>query len=533
MALLRSSLIVGGNTLLSLVLGYVRDIIIARALGTTGVIEAFVVAFRFPNLFRRMVAEGAFAAAFVPIYAKKLEQDGAEPARRFAENTLAWLIAVLVAFTVVAEIFMPAVVTVTAPGFLDQPALFDAAVLFTRLTMPYLLAMAIVALMSGVLNAGYKFAMAAATPALLNATLIAGLVFAVPWFKSAGHMLSWAVAVAGIAQYFWLGYACWKAGIRLRLPWPKSTPSFKRLLKLMVPGLFAGGMTQINLLVGTIIASFIAGAVSILYFADRIYQFPLSMIGVAVGTALLPELSRKLHSDPGAAMAVQNRAVELAMFLTLPATTALIAIAEPLAIVMFQYGRFTPADAHKTGLALAAFAAGRPAYVLIRVLSPGFYAREDTRSPVAYAVVSMLANNAISLLLVWPPFGFASLGYLGPAIATSIAAWINAVLLAFALIRRKHWNIDSRLRARMPRLALAAVAMAAALVPLVRWIGPLVQGSIADRVLAIAILVLAGMLLYAILCFALRAAGLAEVRAVLNRRRAKVAKNGALPPGLD
>ncbi len=533
MALLRSSLIVGGNTLLSRILGYARDILIARALGTTGVIEAFVVAFRFPNLFRRMVAEGAFSAAFVPIYAKKLEHDGAEPARRFAENTLAWLIAVLAIFTIITEIFMPAVVAVIAPGFLDQPELFDAAVLFTRLMMPYLLAMAIVALMSGVLNAGYKFAMAAAAPALLNVTLIVGLVFATPWFKSPGHMLSWAVALAGIAQYLWLGYACRKGGWRLRLPWPKPTPSFKRLLRLMVPGLIAGGMTQINLLVGTIIASFIVGAVSILYFADRIYQFPLSMIGVAIGTALLPELSRKLHSDPGAAMAVQNRAVELAMLLTLPSTTALIAIAEPLAIVMFQYGRFTAADAEKTGLALAAFAVGLPAYVLIRVLSPGFYARADTRSPVAYAVVSMLTNIVISLVLVWPPFGIASLGYLGPAIATSIAAWVNAVLLAVVLIRREHWVVDARLRARLPRLLLASIVMAAALVPLTLWLAPLVRGSIGERIAAIAILVPAGMVLYAVLCLVLRAAGLDEVKALLQRRRGRPSKNNLPPTGRD
>lgn len=531
MALLRSALIVGSNTLLSRMLGYVRDILIARALGTTGVIEAFVVAFRFPNLFRRLVAEGAFSAAFVPMFAKKLEKEGKAPALAFAANTLAWLLVILVAFTALAELFMEAIITVVAPGFRGQPALFDAAVLFTRLTLPYLVAMTIVALMSGVLNANYKFAMAAAAPTLLNVVVILGLVFAVPWFKSAGHMLSWAVAVAGIAQYLWLGYACWKAGLRLSLPVPHFTASTRRLLKLMVPGIIGGGMTQINLLVGTIIASFIAGAVSILYFADRIYQFPLGMIGIAIGTALLPELSRKIHSEPEAAMAVQNRAVELSMLLTLPAAAALIAVAEPIAIVMFQYGRFTLTDAHDTAVALAAFSSGLPAYVLIRVFAPGFYAREDTRSPVIYAVVSMATNIVLSVAFVWPPMGLPSLGFLGIAVATAVAAWINAGLLGIMLVRRRHWRLDARLKSRLPRIALAALVMAGALVPVALWLAPWIKGPIVERIFALGALVAAGMLLYAALCILLKVANVGELRQMLKRRRgAKMEEKGAPPP---
>jgi putative peptidoglycan lipid II flippase len=525
MALFRSSLIVSVNTLLTRILGYVRDILIARGLGSTGIVEAFVVAFRFPNLFRRMAAEGAFAAAFVPLYAKKLEREGPAPALRFAENTLAWMLVILGIFTVVAEIFMPALVAVLAPGFLAQPALFDAAVLFTRLTMPYLIAMAIVALMSGVLNAGYKFAMAAAAPTLLNAVLIGGLLFAVPWFKTAGHMLSWAVALAGIAQYLWLGYACWKAGLRLRLPLPLATASAKRLLRLMVPGLISGGMTQINILVGTIIASFISGAVSILYFADRIYQFPLSMIGVAIGTALLPELSRKLQNDAAAAADVQNRAVEFSMFLTLPATAALIAVGETIAIVMFQYGRFTLADADRTGAALAAFAAGLPAYVLIRVLSPGFYAREDTRSPVIYAVSSMAANIVLSVAFVWPPFGLPSLGFLGIAVATALAAWLNAVLLGLVLIERGYWQPDRRLRNRLARVTAAAAVMAVLLLPAADAVAPLLREGLWPRMAALLALVATGLLSYGALCLLLRAITLRDLKRLVHRPR-----RGTAPP---
>lgn len=533
MALLRSSLIVGVNTLLSRVLGFVRDVLMARALGTLGIAEAFVVALRFPNLFRRLVAEGAFAAAFVPVYAKKLERDGREMALRFAGNTLAWLLLILTVLTVLAEIFMPAIIAVIAPGFRDQPALFDATVLFTRLTMPYLLCMTIVATLSGVLNAGYKFAMAAATPALLNVVMILGLVFAVPWFKTPGHMLSWAVALAGIVQYLWLGYACWKAGLRISLPLPHFTPATKRLLKLMVPGLIGGGMTQINLVVGTIIASFIPGAVTILYYADRIYEFPLSMIGIAIGTALLPELARKLHSDPAGAVTVQNRAVELSLFLALPATAALIAIAEPICLVMFQYGKFTPADAANTAKALAVFAAGLPAYVLIKVLAPGFYARENTQTPVKFAVASMIVNTALSILLVWPPFGFASLGFVGIAIATSVAAWVNAILLGIGLRRRGHWHTDRRLLNRTPRVILASALMGGALIPMAIWLDPVLRGAVAGRIGAVAALVFAGMALYAVLVLLVRAESIGELRQMLRRRALKPDRTGPPPSSVE
>lgn len=531
MALLRSTAIVGINTLLSRVLGFVRDVLMARALGTVGVAEAFVVALRFPNLFRRLVAEGAFAAAFVPIYAKKLERDGKPAALAFAGNTLSWLILILVVLTILAEIFMPAIVSVIAPGFRDQPELFDATVLFTRLTMPYLVCMTIVATLSGVLNSSYKFAMAAATPALLNVVMILGLVFATPWFKTPGHMLSWAVAIAGIVQYLWLGYACWKAGLRIALPRPHFTTATRRLLRLMGPGLIGGGMTQINLVVGTIIASFVPGAVTILYYADRVYEFPLSMIGIAIGTALLPALSRQLQSDPVGAVATQNRAVELSLFLALPATAALIAIAEPICVVMFQYGRFTPADAANTGLALAVFAAGLPAYVLIKVLAPGYYAREDTKTPVKFAVASMIANTALSIALVWPPFGLKSMGFVGIAVATSVAAWLNAILLGVGLRRRGHWHTDKRLLARTPRVVLASALMGGALIPMAMWLDAALRGPVAGRIGAMALLVVTGMALYAALALLFRAESVGDLKQLLRRRRkGKEEKPAPVPP---
>jgi len=530
MKLLRSSAIVAVWTLASRVLGFVRDILIARYLGTTGLVEAFVVAFRFPNLFRRLVAEGAFTAAFVPMFSRTLERDGQAAAMAFADRTFSLLVSFLFVFTVLGEIFMPQLLLVIAPGFaVERPELYDTAVLFTRLTLPYLLCMAVVAMMSGMLQSVYRFAAAAAAPVLLNIILILGLVFASPWFKSPAHMLSWGVTIAGVGQFVWLGIALKRAGLSLRLPRPRLTKDMKRLLKLMIPGIIGGGMTQINLLVGTLIASFITGAVSYLYFADRVYQFPLGVIGIAIGTALLPELSRTLEKDPDGAMSVQNRAVELSMLLTVPAAAALIAVPLSVVTVMFQYGRFSAADAQATALALAVFAAGLPAFVLIKVLSPGFFARHDTRSPVIYAVISMVANIGLSLLLVWP-LGF---GFVGIAIATALAAWINALLLAFFLVRRGHWVLDARLAGRLPRIAVAALVMAGLLIPAAIGLENWLAGFVWQRVLAMLALVIGGISVYFTTCLVIGAATLADFRRLLRRGRKKRKGDAAPESGPD
>lgn len=516
MKLLRSSAIVAFWTLASRILGFVRDILLARYLGAVGVIEAFIVAFRFPNMFRRLVAEGAFAAAFVPLFSKQLEREGQHRAMLFADQVFSVLVLILVIFTIVVEIFMPQVLLVVAPGFnTERPELFDTAVLLTRLTLPYLLCMAIVAMMSGMLNSSYKFAAAAAAPILLNVVLILGLLFAKDWFQTPAHMLAWGVTISGIGQYIWLGWSCRKAGLGLRLRWPKFTPAVRHMLKLMVPGLISGGMTQINILVGTIIGTFLTGVVSYIHYADRVYQFPLGMVGIAIGTALLPELSRTLQSDAPGANRVQNRAIELAMLLTLPATAALMVIALPIITVMFQYGKFTPDAAASTAWALAVFATGLPAFVLIKVLSPGFFARHDTRSPMIYAVISMIVNMVLSPLLVWP----LGVGYLGIPIATSIAAWINTGLLAFFLLKRGHLTIDDRLRSRLPRLFIAAVVMAGILWPVTEFLWPWLSGEVWQRVVSMLAVVVGGAATYGATCILLRAASVGEVKGMLRRSR--------------
>lgn len=513
MALLRFSFTVGIYTLASRVLGFARDILIARYLGSTGVVEAFVVALRFPNLFRRLVGEGAFTAAFVPMFSRRLEAEGRPAALRFADQSMAVLVAALLVFTLLGEIFMPWLMYLIAPGFADQPELFDLAVLFTRITLPYLMCMALLALFSGMLNSIYLFAAAAGVPILFNVILIGAMVLARDWFATAGHALSWAVALAGVAQFLWIVVAAHRAGLSLRLPRPRLTPDVKRLLKLMVPGAIGAGVSQINLLIGTIIATFMSGAVSFLYFADRVYQFPLGIIGVAIGTALLPDLSRKLERDPAAAMDVQNRAIEIALLFTLPATAAMLAIPETICTVLFQYGAFRPEDAAATAGALAAFAVGLPGYVLIRVLTPGFFARHDTTRPVYYAAIGVAVNVALSLALVW------SLRHVGIALATAVAAWINAGLLALALARRGHLEPDAALRRRLPRLVLAAVVMAGALVPAAGQLDFLLREGVLLRGVALVALGILAAVVYFGLVFLMRAADTSDLQALLRRRR--------------
>ena len=515
MALLRSIATVGGYTIASRVLGFVRDILIARLLGAGMVADAFFVALRFPNLFRSLFAEGAFNASFVPLFGRRLEDDGRAAARRFAEDVLAVLLSALLAFTVLAQIAMPWLMYAIAPGFAETPAKFDLAVQFTRITFPYLLFMSLTALQGGVLNSLHRFAAAAAAPILLNVVMILALVVVVPLTGQTGHVLAWAVSVAGLGQFLLMVAACRRAGIALRLPMPRLNPAVRRLLRLMLPGIVGAGATQINLLVGTIIATLQPGAVSYLYYADRIYQLPLAVIGSAVGVVLLPELTRSLRGGrPEAAMAALNRCIEFAALLTLPAAVALVAIPGPIVAVLFQRGAFDATASQATALALTAYAVGLPAYVLIKSLAPGFYAREDTATPFRYAVISMAANVALSLVL------FRVLGFVGIALASALAAWLNAGLLGHRLHARRHLVGDDRLRRRLPRTVVSSLVMGVGLWLAADRLGAALAGPLALKVAALAALVLGGLALFGALALLSGALSLGDLRRVLRRRPA-------------
>ncbi len=515
MALFRNFLTVGGYTGISRVLGLVRDMLLAPVLGAGPVADAFFVAFRLPNMFRRLFAEGAFNAAFVPLFSRRLEQEGELVAKAFAEQALSVLLTTLLAFTAAFMAAMPWLMYVLAPGFVDDPnpEKFDLAVRFTQITFPYLLFVSLVALLSGVLNSLYRFAAAAAAPVLLNVFFIVALAIVIPLTGQPGYVLAWTVAAAGLAQFLMLMVAARRAGMALRLPRPRLTDGVRRLLVLMAPGVLSAGVLQINLLVGNIIASYEAGAISKLYFADRLYQLPLGLIGIALGVVLLPELSRKLRGGaPEAAMASLNRGIELSMLLTLPATVALLVMPWPIVVVLFERGVFDRAVSDSTAQAVAAFAAGLPAYVLVKILQPAFFAREDTLTPLKVAAVSVAANIALAVAL------FLKIGFVGLALATAIAAWLNAGLLAWLLYRRGFLQTDGRLRGRLPRVLLASLLMGALL-----WGGQIALDGWFDAgfwvgIAGLALLVGGGLAAYALLAPVLGAVAPAELRTLLARR---------------
>jgi putative peptidoglycan lipid II flippase len=458
MSLLRSAATVGGLTLVSRVLGFLRDQLIAFTLGTGPIAEAFFLAQKFPNLFRAVFAEGAFNNAFVPLFAKKIEGDGHEKARAFAIEVFSVLLAWLLMFSAAAMLAMPLIIYVIAPGFVADDQKFQLAVDLTRICFPYLLLMSLTALQSGVLNSLNRFTAAAAAPILLNLVMIAsnGVAWALGTGNSAatGHIFAWGIFVAGVAQYALLAMACRRAGMPLLPHWPRLTPDVRRVIRLSVPGILSGGVMQINLLVATMIATTIDGAVAYLYYADRLYQLPLGVIGVAIGVVLLPDLSRKLRAgDEGGAQNSQNRALELSLFFTLPSAIALMSIPAPIIHTVFEHGAFTRADTLAVVPAVLAFASGLPAFSLSKVFQPGFYAREDTRTPMRFALISVVVNIAASLILSrW-------LGHVGIALATSLAAWVNAGLLGLALSKKGLFTLDERARSRLPRIMVSSLAM--------------------------------------------------------------------------
>lgn len=663
--MLRSLMQVSGFTAISRVLGFLRDILIARYLGSGLLGDAFFSAFRFPNLFRRIFGEGAFNAAFVPMFGRRLEKEGEDEAMRFASNAFSTLLLMLMVVTVIAIPFMSQIMGVVVPGFKakvelplsaaegapqresfsmrvdgmrdvylqvperavgegrmvfqlenlrfieedvskvprfigagerggawtveqvaiaydhyerpraerqnrephqaiefltsdagiwtiggegvarlrlqddhgfgwfegemvrlrdsdsavgsltlyrNHPETFDLTVSLSQITFIYLLCMALVAHLSGVLNTFRMFAVPAAAPILLNLVFLLGLGVFVAGLKSnvPGHVCAWCVAVAGVLQLMMLYGACRKNGYHVQLRKPVFDSSIKRLFLLMGPGILAAGIQQINLLIGGIIASFQQGAISWLYYSDRVYQLPLGMIGIALGVVLLPEVTRLVRRDDAqGASDSMVRGMELGLLITLPAAVAMLVIPVPIITVLFQRGEFTPDDALQAGRALRGFALGLPGYVLIKVLQPGFFARENTKAPMMMAGITVVVNIVVSLLLFGP------LGHVGIAIATTVAAWVNVALLARGLKGLVHpgrgfWS-------RCVRIVTASVAMG-----LIVWLGYQVLGSWFEaafwkQCMALGVLVGLGMATYAALALVLKATSVSELKAGFKR----------------
>jgi putative peptidoglycan lipid II flippase len=457
--MLRGIITVGGWTMGSRLLGFARDILIAALAGTGGVADAFFVANKLPNMFRRLFGEGAFNAAFVPEFTGLLATQGHDAAKSFAQQAISVLAFWLLGLTVLGEIFMPAIMHVLAPGFTEQPDKFQLAVDLARITFPYLILICLAALLSGVLNGLDRFAAAAAAPMLYNVCSIAAMLLLTRYVPTIGHALAWGVSTAGVAQLALLVWATRRAGMPLTLPRPRLTPAMRILLRRMAPGLIGASAMQLNQVVDVIVGSLLPpGAISLLYYADRVNQLPLGTIGAAVGTALLPLLSRQVRGpDPKAAIATLNRALEYALVLTVPAALALIVSGYPILAVLFERGAFTLNSALLSSQSLAAYALGLPFFVLVKVLAPAFFARGNTSTPVRIGMVTLVLNFALNIALMIP------LQHVGPALATSLAAVFNVTMLAAMLRRRGFLIADARLLHRLPRIGLAAVAMAVTL----------------------------------------------------------------------
>jgi putative peptidoglycan lipid II flippase len=521
--LIRSSMIYSSLTLVSRLMGFVRDLVISYAMGASATFaaDAFNTAFAFPNLFRRIFAEGAFAAAFVPAYSRSLEQDGEETADILAADAMALLAAVTLALSTVFALLMPWLMYVIAPGFAKIPAKFHLAIVLTQITIWYLPCMAIYAHLSGVLNARNRFILSAGAPILLN---IWTLVTVLPTHTPAGAatMASWGVLAAGGSQAMLLMWGVKKSGARVDWRIPRITPEITALIRRAVPGALAASAIQVNIFISGILVSQVNGARSWLAVADRLYQLPLGLVGVAIGVALLPRLSRAVHAKDGpAAQSAMDEAVTFAMALSLPAAAALIAIPFFLIDGLYTRGEFRLIDAQQTAHALFYYGIGTPAFVLAQLYSRAFFARQDTRSPMIFALVSVAVNIVVGVALVY------SVGFWGIAAATAIAAWLNVGQMAFTLGKRGHYRPSAKAWSRLIRIVLASATLGIVLA-VIQHFRPEIQSLfkgfhigrhlVGAKELAIVLTCLVGAALYPPLLFAFGGVKLSQVKAALRRR---------------
>ena len=505
---------IGGLTMVSRVLGFARDMIGSRVLGASHANDAFNLAFLLPNIFRRLFAEGAFSAGFVPLFARRLQAGGTEDAQAFSSEILSVFMPTLLLVTIVFEIAMPGILLVVAGEYQQVPGKLDLAVELTRWTFPYLLFISLVALLSGVLNSLTRFAVAAFAPALLNVALIVGLLVAPPDKVETVRYMAIAVLLGGIAQFALCWVAVRHAGIRLRLGRPRMTPAVRELILLILPATVAAGVYQISQLFYAYFSSRLGeGALTNLSYADRLNQLPLSIIGTALGIAILPSISQAIARDDEVETAdVQARAFDLSMLLTLPATLALAVGAVPIISALFQGGEYTVEAARTTGHILAILVTGLPAYVLVKVLTPAFYARKDVKTPVVIAMAVLGLSIPANFLLI-PQIGIYSL-----ALVTSVGAWANFLALFIILYARGHFRMPVWLVSRVARQLAAALVMAAVLYGIRTALAGWFLGGFLERAIALAVLVGVGGLVYFGIAFVI---GGVDREAIASLRRKK------------
>ncbi|WMP18019.1 murein biosynthesis integral membrane protein MurJ [Thiothrix lacustris] len=461
--LLRSSAVISAMTMISRVLGLLRDMIVARYFPVDGASDAFYVAFRIPNLLRRLFAEGAFSLAFVPVLSEyKTKQDQAT-LKDLIDHVAGYLALILLVITVIGVVAAPVVMWVFAPGFGDKPdARPDLAVEMLRITFPYILFISLTAFVSGILNTFHKFAIPALTPALLNVVMIAAAVWGAPYFKEPVLVLAWGVFFAGIAQLVFQLPTLTRLGLLPRFRIRRKHEGVSRIMKLMLPTLFGSSIAQLNLLINTLLASFLAvGSISWLYYSDRFVELPLAIVGVALGTVILPKLS----SDHAKADAAQFRhtmdwALRLGLLISVPATLGLVLLAKPILATVMMHGAYEWKDVQMSALSLMTYATGLSGFILVKVLAPGFYSRQDTKTPVKIGIISILANMALNVVIVLPWYFSGTPGaHAGLALATALAGYVNAGLLFYNLHKQQIFDPEKGWSVFLTRIGLACVVM--------------------------------------------------------------------------
>lgn len=523
MSLIKKFFSVGSATLASRVLGFAREVLIAATLGAGPVADAFYAAFRLPNAFRRIFAEGAFNSAFVPLFTDELHKKGMESAKHYATQVLTWLVVVLLALTGLAEVFMPFVVWLLVPDFAVDPAKFDLTIILSRIMFPYLVFMSLMAMISGILNALRHYFLAALTPVLLNIVLVGILLVALvikPTAPYLGHWLAWGVIISGGLQLLmvWLavrrhGFTLWPDRSSLRAG--KSNKNLTKLLKLALPVALTGGIVQINILIGQRIASAQDGAIAILNYADRIYQLPLGLIGIAIGVVLLPELTRALAgNDSAEARLLQAKSLEFGLLLTLPAAAGLATIPHPILQLIYERGAFEHTTTVQTAAALMVFAIGLPSFVMIKIFQQGFFARFEMRVPMWFALMSAIINVLVSITF------FGAFGHVAIAMGTTIAGWANALALGGVLVYKGYFKPTNNEMVRLFTIVVAATLLSIALWVINPYLmAAMAQGSILFQLALVFAAIAGAAIFYFGILFGFGIMSLSEFKGFLSRKK--------------
>ncbi|MEG3641533.1 murein biosynthesis integral membrane protein MurJ [Magnetococcus sp. PR-3] len=505
-------------TLLSRILGFVRDIVIARGFGAGMGADAFFVALKLPNFLRRLFAEGAFSTAFVPVFSDYLAAGDVKETRRASEAIFTLLLLVLMLLVAIAQLAMPWLIMVAAPGFLDQPDKYQLTVDLTRITFPYILFISLVALAGGILNSHRQFAIPAATPMLLNIALILSALFLTPYVDHPAEALAWGVFIGGAAQLAMQWPSLKKIGLPFRLRWDLKHQAVGRILKLMGPSILGVSVAQINLLFDILLASFLAsGSISYLYYADRLVEFPLGLIGIAMGTAILPALSAHAAKRDDAALNHDlDFALRLIFIINLPAMVGLILLREPILALLFERGAFSAETTRLTANALFAYALGLMAFASVKVLAPAFYARKDTKTPVRIAIISMLANMVFNVILMFP------LGHVGLALATTLSSYLNMFLLLRALKKQTGFKPEPGFPKALFKGVIATIIMGVGILAMHQLLWPSdPNASTSLRALALLPTIIVGIALFFGAAWVLK---LAEIRSLLQALKKKKAQ---------